>query len=199
MSSRRWSPVLVPLAEWLAPPAGPGDPGAAYQLELRDLRLTEARGLLSCAEELITDVVSRHRPQASGPAAAVELDLLAERLAALGGGYDGAEQNPALLRRAAVLCAGEQWQRLAAVSPVLLVRMSAVSEAIADTAVRLSRLSRGTSSALGLAPSAEVAAFALEEEAVADELRRRTAKAGADSAYSAADGAFLPSLTDFLR
>jgi hypothetical protein len=199
VTSHRWAPVLVPLSEWLATQPEPADPGAAGRLQQRDARLTEARALLSSADELIRHTVARHRPEASGPAAAVELDLLAERLADLAEAYDGAEDNPVLLRRAAVLCAGEEWSRLGAVSVTLRLRLTAVSEAIAETAVRLGRLRRGTAPALTLAPSAEVATFAREEEAVADELRRRTAKAGADSAYAAADDAFLPSLSDFLR
>ncbi|MDX6245788.1 MAG: hypothetical protein QOE76_3511 [Frankiales bacterium] len=199
MSNDRWAPVLVPLTTWLDPQPGPADPGASYPLELQDARLTEARAVLACAQELVRDTVARHRPEASGPAAAVELDLLAERLVGLGDGYDGAEDNPLLLRRAAVFCAGEEWSRLAALVPTLRLRMSAVSEAIAETAVRLGRIRRGTAPPLALAPSPEVAAFALEEQAVADELRRRTAKAGADSAYAAADAAFVPSLGDFLR
>jgi hypothetical protein len=189
----------VPLTEWLAAQPEPANPSAAGRLEQHDALLTEARSLLSCAEQLILHTVARHRPGASGPAAAVELDLLADQLAGLGEAYDGAEDNPVLLRRAAVLCAGEEWTRLVAVSMTLRLRLTAVSEAIADTAVRLSRIRRGGAPALTLAPSAEVAAFAREEEAVADELRRRTAKAGADSAYAAADDAFLPSLSDFLR
>ncbi|MDX6227112.1 MAG: hypothetical protein QOI76_502, partial [Frankiales bacterium] len=196
-----WAPVLVPLAEWLSPLQERADPGPAEWLELRDARLTEARSLLCGAEALITGTVGRHRPAASGPAAAVELDLVAERLTTLGRQENdaGAEDDPTLLRRAAVLCAGEQWTRLAALLPTLRLRISAVTEALAGNAVQLRRLDRATAPPLALAPSPEVAAFAREETAVADELRRRTAKAGAESAYGAADGAFLPSLSDFLQ
>ncbi|MDX6221826.1 MAG: hypothetical protein QOD91_880 [Frankiales bacterium] len=202
MTARGWAPVLVPLAAWLSPQQEQEDPGPADRLELRDAQLTEARSLLSGAAELIRDTLARHRPEASGPAAAVELDVVAERLIALGmrgEDYAGAQEDPVLLRRAAVLCAGEEWARLGALLPTLRVRISAVTEAIAGTAVLLRRLDRGTARALALAPSPEVAAFAREEAAVADELRRRTAKAGADSAYAAADAAFLPSLADFLQ
>ncbi|MDX6257506.1 MAG: hypothetical protein QOJ11_3840 [Frankiales bacterium] len=202
MTGHGWAPVLVPLAEWLSPLQERADPGLAEWLELRDARLTDARSLLCGAEALITGTVGRHRPAASGPAAAVELDLVAERLTTLGrqgNDYPGAEDDPTLLRRAAVLCAGGQWTRLAALLPTLRLRISAVTEAIAGNAVQLRRLDRATAPPLALAPSPEVAAFAREETAVADELRRRTAKAGADSAYAAADGAFLPSLSDFLQ
>lgn len=196
MSRHRWAPVLLPLADWLEPQPAPGEADSRYRLELADTRLTEARALLSCAEELIRDTVARHRPQASGPAAAVELDVIAARLAALGG--EGLDDNPVLLRRAAVLCAGEDWSRLAAVAPVLRLRISTVSEAIAETAVLVGRLGRGGPPGLQVAPSPEVVTFAQEEAAVAEELRRHTAKAGAQSAWTAADRAFLPSLHDFL-
>lgn len=202
MTGHGWVPVLVPLAAWLDPHQEQDDPGPADRLELLDARLTEAHALLSGAAELIRDTVDRHRPEASGPAAAVELDLVAERLIAVrlrGDDYAGAQDDPALLRRAALLCAGEEWTRLGGFLPTLRLRVSAVNEAIAGTAVQLHRLDRGTAPTLALAPSAELAAFAREETAVADELRRRTAKAGADSAYAAADAAFLPSLTDFLQ
>ena len=197
MTAHRWAPVLVPLAEWIDPSEGSADAAAIERLELRDARLTEARCLLSGADELIKGTTARHRPAASGPAAAVELDLLADRLAALD--LAGLEEHEVLLRRAAVLCAGDDWSRLAALSPALRMRIAAVSEAIADTAVQIRRLRRGSRHQLGIAPSPEVAAFAEEEAALEDELRRRTAKVGADSAYAAADGAFLPSLSDFLR
>jgi hypothetical protein len=194
-----WSPVLVPLAAWLDRHPTQTDPAQSCRLQVRDTRLTEARILLCCAADLIEDTVLRHRPAASGPAAAVELDLLAERLAGVDEDYDGSADNPVLLRRAAVLCAGEEWSRLVGLLAPLRLRVSAVTEAIADTAVALNRLERGAVPGLSLVPSPELASFAEEEAAIADELRRRTAKAGAESAYAAADGAVLPSLTHFLR
>ena len=191
--------LVQPLAAWLGGRSASADPSASCRLETRDAGLTEARALLCCAVELISDVVARHRPEANGPAAAVELDLIAERLSALDESYSGSEDNPVVLRRAAVLCAGEQWQRLAGLLPSLRLRMAAMAEAIGSNAVALSRLDRPAPPALALAPSPEVAAFAAAEAAVDEELRRRTAKAGADSAYAAADAVFLPSLADFLR
>jgi hypothetical protein len=186
---------LLGLVAWLVPAAPTADPCDVDGLQALDLRLTEARLLLCTAEGLIAGTIARHRPAASGPAAAVELDLLAERLGGLP--YGGAGDDAALVLRAAIFCAGEEWGRLVALLAPLRLRVALVCEAMADTAVRLNRLQR-SGPALALAPSPEVAAFEAEEDLVNDELRRRTAKAGADSAYAAADGAFLPSLAEFL-
>lgn len=188
------------LSSWVGNPASHGASDGA--LELRDRRLAEARALLCCAEELITDVVGRHRPGASGAATAVELELLSDRLAASPERYDGWQDNPVLLLRAAVHCAGEEWERLAGLLPGLRVRISAVCEAIAATAVQLHRLGRVAPLGVGppaVAPSSELVAFALEDSTITAELQRRVAHAGAYGAWAAADGAHLPSLAGFLR
>jgi hypothetical protein len=198
----RWTPVIGQLAEWLfADGTEPAeDPafvvtGLLARLELRDLRLTEARTALMAAEELVAAECVR-RPAGGGSAAAAELDLLAERLDGVSEDYAGAAGNPGLLRRVATMSASAEWDRLSLLQPTLRARIAAVSEAIADTAVRQSRLRR---SPYSTGPSPDLDAVAAEEAAVDEELRRRTAIVGADLAYAVADAAVLPSLSDFLR
>ncbi|BEP15081.1 hypothetical protein acdb102_33920 [Acidothermaceae bacterium B102] len=171
------------------------------RLELRDTRLTEVQALLSCAEDLIHDILARNHPEAKAPSVAAEINLLADQLAHLPEYFEGSEDNPVLLRRAAVMCAGAEWIRLGGLLPSLRLRLSFVAEAIAETAVGLSRLRRsGPQHPSGVPDSDTFAAeIAADEEAIREELRRRAARAGAENAYAAADGAFLPSLTDFLR
>jgi hypothetical protein len=186
-----WSPALAPLSQWLSP-ADPSTSGGDDALAERDRQLGEDRAVLCSAEELLASIVLRHRPEATGPAAAVDLDVLAARLS------EPAREDRALLQRASVLCAGEDWDRLAAVLPSLRTRVVLVTEAIADLAVTAARQGRTSRSHLAVVPTPDEAAFAAEAAAVDDELRRRTARAGADSAWAAADGALLPSLSDFL-
>ena len=133
--------------------------------------------------------------------ARTEINLLADQLAHLPELFEASEDNPLLLRRAAVLCAGEEWIRLGGLLPSLRLRLSFVAEAIAATAVGLSRLQRSDPQHLTLASTAPCvdAQLVADEDAVHQELRRRAALAGAGSAYAAADGVFLPSLSDFLR
>jgi hypothetical protein len=199
MKEAAWSPVLVDLVEWIEPQPGVADPIERSRLELRDEELTEVRALLSRAEDLIHDTLARHRPESSGPAVAAELELIAAQLSDRPETRDDVQESVGLLHRAAVLCAGGQWTRLRAVLPTLRLRLAAVAEAMAETAVGLSRLSRSTGPHLTLAPTAAALAFEADELAVAEALRQRTAHAGADSAHAAADAAFLPSLADFLR
>ena len=80
--------------------------------------------------------------EASASFVASELNLLADQLSDLAEGLDDSRQNLGLLRRAAVLCAGQDWSGLAGLRPSLRLRVCGVDEAIADTAVRLARLSR---------------------------------------------------------
>jgi hypothetical protein len=187
----RWSPLVAPLAQWLGPDAADVQDGPV-ELAGHDARLAGDLTVLAAADELVSAAVARHRPAASGPAAAVELDLLRGRLSS------DAEVERALLHRAAVLCAGEQWDRLAALLPALRNRVARASEALAELAVRASRLERGGRPTLTAVPSSSEPSFAAEAMALDDELRRWTTKAGAQSAYAAADGAFLPSLAAFL-
>ena len=97
-----------------------------------------------------------------------------------------------------MLCAGQDWSGLAGLRPTLHLRVCGVDEAIADTAVRLARLSR-SGPRLALAPTPALLEIEAEEQLVNDGLRQRAALAGAHSAFAAADAAFLPSLADFLR
>lgn len=186
-----WLPELEPLAHWLGTePAEHHDD--RDELADRDARLAADRAVLQHAEELVVATTARHRPSASGPAAAVELDLLAARLSAEAG------EDRAVLERAAVLCAGDDWGRLAALLPTLRNRVARVSEELAEVAVRAARLERRSGPALAAVTSLSEQAFAAEAAALDDELRRHTTRIGADSAYVAADATFLPSLADFL-
>ena len=198
MNNDGFNPVIIDLAAWVGvtPPAQ--DPLEAGRLELRDARLTEVRALLCCAEDLIHDILARHRPESNAPSVATELNLIGEQLAALPEHFEGSQDNPDLLRRAAIMCAGHEWARLGGLLPSLRLRVSFVAEAIAETAVGLARLKR-SGPHLSVAKDAALAELEADERLVYEELRRRTAQAGADSAYAAADGAFLPSLSDFLR
>lgn len=162
-------------------------------LELRDARLSQTRTVLLAAQTLVRATVARHRPHATGPAAAVELDLLADRLSRLGPGASGAEDHCALLRRAAVLCAGEHWDQLTATLPTLRSRITVVTGAIGETAAQACRESLRADTGRPDDPAPD------GQDALVDELVLRRAKAGADSAYAAADRAFLPSLADFLH
>ena len=198
MSDDSWNPVIIDLATWVGAPPPAADPLEAGRLELRDARLTEVRALLCCAEDLIHDILSRHRPEANAPSVAAELNLMADQLAHLPEHFEGSQENPDLLHRAAVMCAGHEWARLGGLLPSLRLRVSFVAEAIAETAVGLARLRR-SGPHLAIAKDAALLELEDDERLVYDELRRRTAQAGADSAYAAADGAFLPSLSDFLR
>ena len=187
----RWSPVLAPLTQWLGPDADlDADDQAA--LAEHDARLAKDRAALSSAEELVAATLTRHRESASGPAAAVELDLLAGRLS------PDADEDRSLLHRASLLCAEERWDRLATLLPTLRNRVARASEELAEIAVRASRLERTTGPALAVVPTPSELAFAAEAAAIDDELRRHTTRVGAHSAYAAADGTFLPSLAEFL-
>ncbi len=152
-------------------------------LEERDARLDLARQLLINARNLVRDTVEWHRPHVTGPAAAVDLHRMAEQLDALAEPAPVGRDNAALVRAAALMCAGEEWGRLSAVLPTLRLRVISVTAALGDTAVQLRRAAR---------PEEEV-------ETVDQELRLIAAKMGADHAYAAADSAFLPSLHDFLE
>ncbi len=196
MNDNSWSPVIVDLATWVGGTTPAADPLEAGRLELRDARLTEVRALLCCAEDLIHDILARHRPEANAPSAAAELNLIADQLEHLPEHFEGSGENPELLHRAAILCAGHEWARLGGLLPSLRLRVSFVAEAIAETAVGLARLRR---SVTALPKDAALLELEADEQLMYEELRRRTARAGADSAYAAADAAFLPSLSDFLK
>jgi hypothetical protein len=183
--------VLGPLAQWLGPDVDI-DRDDRDVLAAHDARLTEDRAVLAAAEQLVDATASRHRESASGPAAAVELDLLAGRLSPV------ADEDRALLQRAALLCAEERWDRLATLLPGLRNRVARASEELAEVAVRASRLERSPAPTLAVVPTAPELAFAAESAALDDELRRHMTRAGAHSAYAAADGTFLPSLAEFL-
>jgi hypothetical protein len=152
-------------------------------LQERDERLGRSREMLISARNLVRDTHERHRSRVTGPAAAVELLSLAERLAALAEPCPSGQDNPALLRRAAILSAGEEWDRLGAMLPALRLAVTSATAALGDTAVQMNRLGRPREST----------------DPVDGELGLLAAKIGAESAYAAADSAFLPSLSDFLR
>jgi hypothetical protein len=198
MTDDSWNPVIIDLAAWVSGPPPAADPRAYGRLELRDARLTEVRALLCRAEDLIHDLLSRHRPASNAPSVATELNLIAVALAALPEQFEGSQQNPDLLRRAAIMSVGQEWARLGGLLPSLRLRVSFVAQALAETAVGLARLRR-SGPHLSVAKDPTILELEADEALVDEELRRRTAQAGADSAYAAADAAFLPSLSDFLR
>jgi hypothetical protein len=196
--NHRAVPAVIDLAQWVGAADAGGDRPETARLEQRDAGLSAARTLLGRAQKVIEDLLCHAEPELSAPTAASELHLIADLLTDLTEPFEGAEQNPTLLSRAAVFCAGHEWAALGGVQASLRGRLVGVDEAIAQTAVRLARLRR-CGPHLAIAPTPALLELEAEEQAVSEGLNQRAVLAGARSAFAAADAAFLPSLGDFLR